>query len=646
MSRLRTFKISYWPNLLLLCLLTGCGGSSDTVENTVINSPPPPQDGIRGRVASKLQNGRLTVTDANGEEVVVASGDRTNENGAYDLVFSEFEIDAGITPPLIVAVDGTGATAVCDYDGETDNDCLTASGSFAAFGARYEVPAGFGLRGLAPTFPPEDAQGDRTVTVNLSAASDLAVRYATDAAAGARLSEEGVVLAQQQALGVVEFVTGLSVGGNAMNAIGLADLTSAAATPSSTSLAVSLFNASLHGQVDTQETGIANYRLVLNRMNNRIQPDSDTGLVQASGADLVTAIASYLVTASGYQATLPAPLPILTGAISAQTVAESRLAETGTAPVAIALPADPGSDAPLDRSRVFAARLSEVIGASLLNSQTAAFGGTATGSATVNSDQITLINVLLTPEVRGAITQLDAAIATAIERGVTELTGTNVSGVVAIDGSSIQLTSGTSTVSNIQTGISVNLSSPAGTRTDVGQDGTFALTDVTIALSQTQDNLTTQVLLEGDLTVELTDLGEGLVVTRSSFTGALQSVSGLNFDGNIDLTAATGTSLSLSNGSYDASFEFSNAATLLLTGSQTGGIAASTSTSGSSTIFVDHTTNTITDMTTDLNLNLDANGTVTGGTLTSGGTETGSVDSLGVISFTDGTVRSLPAPIL
>ena len=51
-------------------------------------------------------------------------------------------------------------------------------------------------------------------------------------------------------------------------------------------------------------------------------------------------------------------------------------------------------------------------------------------------------------------------------------------------------------------------------------------------------------------------------------------------------------------------------------------------------------------MTTDLNLNLDANGTVTGGTLTSGGTETGSVDSLGVISFTDGTVRSLPAPIL
>ena len=172
------------------------------------------------------------------------------------------------------------------------------------------------------------------------------------------------------------------------------------------------------------------------------------------------------------------------------------------------------------------------------------------------------------------------------------------------------------------------------------------MTDVTIALSQTQDNLTTQVLLEGDLTVELTDLGEGLVVTRSSFTGTLQSVSGLNFDGNIDLTAATGTSLSLSNGSYDASFEFSNAATLLLTGSQTGGIAASTSTSGSSTIFVDHTTNTITDMTTDLNLNLDANETVTGGTLTSGGTETGSVDSLGVISFTDGTVRSLPAPIL
>jgi RNase P/RNase MRP subunit p29 len=631
----------------LLCLLQGCsGGSSDSAENTVVNSPTPPQDGIRGRVASKLQNALLTVTDANGEEVVVASGNRTNENGAYDLIFSEFEIEAGITPPLIVTVDGSGATAVCDHDGETDNDCLTANGSFAAFGTRYEVPAGFRLRGLAPTFPPEETFGDRTVTVNLSAASDLAARYATDAAAGAALTEELVSLAQQQALGVVEFVTGLPVGNTAMNAIGLADLTNAAETPSSTSLAVSLFNASLHGQVNTEDAGIANYRLVLNRMSNRIQPGGTTGLLQASSADLATAIASYLVTAGGYQATLTAPLPILNGAVSAQTVTQSRLAEAGTAPVPIALPADPGSDAPLDRSKVFASRLSEVIGASLLNSQTTAFGGTATGSATVNSDQVVLINVLLASEVRGAITQLDAAIANAVERGATELTGTNVSGLIAIDGANVQLTSGTSTVSNIQTGTSVNLTSPEGTRADIGQDGSFTLAGVTIALSQTQNNLTIQVLLEGDLTVELSDLGDGLVVTGSSFSGALQSVSGLAFNGSIDLTAAAGTSLSLTNGSFEASFEFQNGATLLLQGDQAGGIASSTSTSGGSTIFVDHTTNTITDMTTELNLTLDSGDTVTGGTLTSSDVETGSVDSLGVISFSDGTVRALPAPLL
>ena len=161
-----------------MVVLAGCGSSSDSSENVITAPPAAPQDGISGQVASSLSGGRISVADANGNDVVVATGRTTDANGRFNLVFSEFAIEDGITPPLLVTVDGEGATAICDFDGPGDSDCVSADGSSVPFGTRYNLPAGFTLSGITASYNVSNSTGFRTATVNLSAASDLATHYA------------------------------------------------------------------------------------------------------------------------------------------------------------------------------------------------------------------------------------------------------------------------------------------------------------------------------------------------------------------------------------------------------------------------------------------------------------------------------------
>lgn len=625
-------------------LIQGCsGGSPDSSENTVINATPPPQDGIRGRASSRISGGKLSVTDAQGEEIVVATGRNTNANGSFHLIFSEFAIEAGIKPPLVVTLDGSGATADCDYDGPTDNDCVSADGSFVAFGNRYTLPDDFTLRGLAQTFPPEDSPGDRTVTVNLSAASDLAARYLLDQANGATLTEEAIAIADRQSLGVVEFLTGLPTRGKTLNTISIADLTSTSAQPTE-SLAIALLGASLHGQITTATSGLSSYRLVLNRLGNRIRPNTAGDQMNAAGTFLAEAIGSYITSATAYQASLPLPSAILNGAIAASTVSQGLLTQAGNSPVPIALPADPGGAVPIDRTRTFVARFSEVMGSTLLNAQTVAFGGTAKGAATVYSDQLTLLSTLVSQELKTTLTQLDDATTTALANGALELTGTNVSGVLESGDGSVIIKVATSTSSNIQTGISINLTMTEGTRTNPGATGQLTGTGVTIAVSQTLNNLTTQQLFEGTLNLDLSNTGSGTAIERVTFQGDLRATSGLQFTGDIAMSELGSADQNQAN--YNAGFSFVDGSTLTMNGQLQTQINSTSINSGNSTILVDHVTNRITDMTTDLNLSVNTGGSVTGGILTSSDVDTGTMDSQGVISFNDGTATALPAPIL
>ncbi|MDA0979048.1 MAG: hypothetical protein O3B72_10840, partial [Proteobacteria bacterium] len=399
--------------VILSVILQGCGGSGgDTIDNTVINPPAAPMDGINGRVASRISGGIISVTDATGSDVVVASGRTTSASGEFNLVFSEFAIDAGINPPLTVTLDGSSATAVCDYNGEGDNDCLTRDGDFAAFGETYDLPAGFSLRGIAPTFPDSSTAGDRNVTVNLTAASDLATQYALNSAAGSPLDADGVNLAARQALGLVEFITNLPTAGLDINSIPVTDIT-ASTIPDTPALAVALFGASLHGQVDTTIGNRASYRRVLDRVSSNVtvRNNDQPGAASSFLAGMIT---PYLNVASTYQASLPTPSAVMAGSIAAQLIAQSRLETLGASRSSIALPADPASNAPLDRSKVFTNRLAETMGATLLVSDSGSFAGTPAGADIVYRDQLQLLNSLVSQEVRQTLVQLDTAIAEAL----------------------------------------------------------------------------------------------------------------------------------------------------------------------------------------------------------------------------------------
>ncbi len=629
----------------ILFLLASCGGgSSDSSENIVVDPPEPSQDGIGGSVAARISGAQISVQDANGEEVVVASGRNTNSNGVYRLVFSEFEIQEGITAPLLLTLDGSGATAVCDFNQEGDNDCLTREGNFAAYGETYNLPDGFTLRALAPTYPPESESGDRLINVNFSAASDLAASLALDLSGGNPLDQNTVELANRQALGFVEFTSGLSTSGSDINSIDNIDLPTATSTPTP-ALALALFSASLHGQVDVESSSVANYSRVVSRMISQVNPTA-IGNLRSTGNYLAEALSAFVLGGTSYQSSLAVPSSVLAGALASRQVSVPLLEQTGSGSVDIALPADPNSTDALDRGRTMISRLSETMGSTLLVSQTVGFGGTASGADLVYSDQVNLIATLVSQEMRTTIVQLDDAIAEAVANGETELTGTNVSGVLEVSGDTVTLTTVTSTTSNIQTGISVNMTIATGSRTNTGGNGTFDAGEVTISVSRTQDDLTTQQLYTGSLTLEMTNDGTATDVSTINYSGNLRSTSGLEFSGDIALTNLSADGATETAGTYDSVFTFVDASQLSMSGTLETQIDQYTVTSGDSTIMVDLITNVITDMNATLNLDLDGDGSVTGGSLVAAEQEVGTLSAGGIVEFTDGTATSLPAPII
>ncbi len=624
-----------------------CGGGSDSSENTVTDPPAAPQDGIRGVVASRISGAQLSVQNASGEEIVIASGRTTGADGSFALVFSEFAINAGIRAPLIITLDGSGATAVCDFNREGNNDCLANDGSFVAFGENYTLADDYSLQGLAESFPPDTTEGDRVIVVNLSAASDLAGHYAIKAAAGNDLLPADVTLASQQALGVVEFVTGLSTGGSALNDIPITDLTEIG-IPATESLALSLFGAGLHGQINTDLNNVNSYNKVLNRLGLNAVPvsGSTTGQLRATGQFLAETVTAYLTGATSFQAGLETPTAALAGSIAAQTTAIPLLEQAGGRPVFISLPADPNGNDPIDRARTLTTGLSEVMGATLLVSQTAGFGGTADGAELVFTEQLAMVSTLVSRELRRTLLQLDDAIAEALANNETLLTGTNVSGVLSFDGDLVTMTTTTSTSSNIQTGISVILTIPTGTRNNPGGAGIFTADEIKISVSQTQNDLTTQQLFEGKLVLNMQASAVGADVSSLGYSGGLRSTGALVFTGDIAVNNVSTKDESSLRGSYDTAFTFADGSMLLMDGLLETQINLYTVNAGNSTVITDLQTNVITDMNADLNLTINSAGAVTGGSIVADGVQAATMDASGIVNFSDGTATSLPVPVI
>lgn len=174
-------------------------------------------------------------------------------------------------------------------------------------------------------------------------------------------------LASQQALDVVEFVTGLSTRGKALNDIAISDLTDSE-PPVTESLALAQFGAGLHGQVNADMNNVNSYNKVLSRLGLNVVPDSGstTNQLRATGQFLAETVTAYVTGATSYQVGLETNSAVLAGSISAQTTAIPLLEQVGGNPVFISLPADPASNDPIDRAKTLTTGLSEVMGATLL----------------------------------------------------------------------------------------------------------------------------------------------------------------------------------------------------------------------------------------------------------------------------------------
>ncbi len=640
---MKLFSRAALPALLVILLAACDSGSSDSAENIVTDPPAPPEDGINGRVSSRISGATITVQDATGSDIVIDRGRTTSSNGAYSLIFSEFEVNDCITPPLVVTVDGSGATATCDFNGEGDNDCLAADGTSVAFGETYTLPDGYILRGVAPTFPPQGSSEKRTVTVNVSPASELAVTYALAAAGGAPLTEADVNIATAQALGAVEFVTALSVDGMPINTIPILNVTSPSSLESP-ALALALYGASLNGQVD-REGLIPSYTAAMARVSRRIVAGND-GALTTDGTFGGIVAGTFIIAGNSLQASLGSPLASLAGALASQNASLPYFSMIGNATLPLSLPADPDSGAALDEAKRFVTRLSEVGGGTLIISNVNGIAGTASGAGQVFSDQLSIIARLVGQEVRDALLQLDVAIADAFANGETTLSGTNVSGLLSFEGDVVTMETTTSAITNIQTGILVNITIPNGTRNNPGGDGTFAATEFTMSISQTQNDVATQELYEGTLTLDMKAAESGADLNTISFLGATTAIGGLTFTSDINIADLTPQGeINGPAGDFETTMTFNEGSMLSLMGQLQNQLDMYTSVVGSSTIVADLVANKITDMVTDLNLQLDA-GAVIGGELRSSGEVTGSMDATGIVSFSDGTVEVLPAPVL
>ena len=263
---------SFLQNIALLSsivLLISCdgGGGGGSVFDVGVSLPEPSNGADGSALLGVISGARITVRDANGQDVELATVTTTGADGSYTLVYSRDAFAAGIEAPLTIRIHGTpGATAKCDIDNaDTDEDCQLPNGSFAAFGESFNLPSALLLRSSIPTIP---ADGPR-FTANITPATEIASSIALMAGDGITLTESEVTLANAQVLSIIALITGIDLAGLDLTTIPVVDLTTigaAGATLAGTpvaSLAVTSFAAAALDLVDPAVPGREDIAAVL-----------------------------------------------------------------------------------------------------------------------------------------------------------------------------------------------------------------------------------------------------------------------------------------------------------------------------------------------------------------------------------------------
>jgi len=627
-------------------------------------------------VKGVIIGGTITVTNSAGANVPLVSGTTTGADGSYNLVFTEAAIAAGISAPLIVTINGTGAMTVCDIDNAgTTNDCSLGDGTFAAFGAIYPLPAGFTMRGLVATIPSATTNQSPVVTVNITPASDLSATLALAAAAGSALTVSDVTSASAEVLGLIQTITGVPLSGLTLNEIPVPNITdpARAAAASDASNAIAAFAAAIVANQGAGET-VAD---VIARVNASLTKNAK-GNLTATG----TVLASLTGSVRRALQTIAAEVA-LGGGNNAGIVAADNNAQAieaiymalGAADVEVSPIPDPTSTDALDLTKAFVNKFNSVISASLATTGAGGVGEIGQGATELFSAELDAAARLNEGSASAAatalVTAIDEQVAAFQADGTVDYSNMNTENPASFK---ITKTGGVFTLADISSsytdtaGTNVLITATSGSSS--GED-VFELVDVTMvtttpAATEGGDPVTIQTFTAGTLKGEVVD-GD----TVTTFDGTLNGTSDTtSFGLNIVFTDPAGM---LTGDLYVATLSFASADVTDLSVVLAGTISPITSqtnqgipdlsidsvsiTAGSNTIASTITqtesgqTVVFSDGPAMMTLSL-ANGNVVnnGGTiatLTVTGTQTptGTIDANGTVTYSDGSFQSLPAGI-
>jgi len=644
-------------------LISGCDNSSD---GGATGAPAQNlQVGVSGSAVKGIIDGAtVEVFDASGDLLV----SRNVVNGDYSVVFEQAAIDAGIDTPLTVTI--TGGTSLCDYDNPdplqpAGNDCPTGDVAvpFVAFGEPYSLGATFTLNSIADA----DITGQSLNFSNASPASEIALQKAVEKAAGAAISVLAAQEANQAVAGLIELISGISLGGLDVSQIRTADLTATGGTPSDAELALAALASGVIGSQGATET----LTDTIARLAALFTIDADGNAV-ATGADLALftdSIARGLAVAAAKQ-----PSGALTNAIANVSAQAAIFRSIGTGLVKIGPPAEPGSTAPVDQTKAFVIKLGAVIGEVAGSTGAQGFGGqNNTGATEAFAAELDAVAAVSSGNATKAFTRLSAALiaaATGLEAGtsITNAAGTDAG---AEDGLTFVLTAdsaGALTATGISSTWPLEEATGGNTVTltadTASADGETTVDIPVVTLTTTSGTATLQTFV-GSLSfttdttaTETAPNGIGAGSLSGTITGA---TSGVSY--TIDAVVADIPLGIDDGGTYELTFGFNSPAAKNLSLKFEGvvGAAAQTFTvtapAGSIVGTVTRTgntdVNTLSDGTTTLTLTVtDGDVVSTEGVIGSFSVGTGenkvttaSLGDEGGVTYEDGSIQSLPAII-
>ena len=627
-----------------------------------IDVPPfedPPVSGVNGQVIKgPIVGASITVLDASRSNVALSEAVTTDETGSYSASFTVPAIEAGISTPIIV--DAEGGEIVCDYD-VNGMGCPVSEGVYAAIGETFPMPEGLILSGFSTIVAGDD---EETVTVNINVATAMAVGLAeNEAGDSGTLTDEMFASAEGRILGLAQTVTGVNLSGIDLRTLVLPNLSAiASAELTEQTLALALFGSSFIGQIDVANPESANLLQVLSATFDSLSIASN-GNLQTTGTVLARMAASISACVAGLDAQFAAAgidAPAILASIESNAAGSAELfALSGDNPVSISAPAVPGSDDPLDQTKQFVATLSSVINAALVTTGAQGFGGTQQGATEVFADELNAVAQLSSGAATAAFWQMLNAIGGAVDAGLENGASADLSGDVtgtvsrSEDGNTDSLTDVVSTYSDGD--ITVMITIPTGSHWEDGTAGSLTGTGITMTTWQGEALLQT---FSGDINLTFVSENDDLGLNAATFNGWItaEAVEG-TFMVDAELTNITGSTAqdvgtSDLEADYTITFSFAD-----LVVSMNGAIYENNQsfsiTAGGQTIWGtvsrdgDTDTDTLTDMTTTLTLVLDLseNGVLESGTFTVGGVETATLDSDGIVYYSDGSIQALPAAI-